>query len=113
MLYAFTRFICHVYIVLLITLNFMRISTYNCQSSKRNVGGIQLLCNSSDIVFLQEHWLFPADLPSLNTIHSDFMSFGTSSMNVNEGIVLGRPYGGVAVMWKKTFNIYGQAYLSG
>ena len=60
-----------------------------------------MLCSNSDIVFLQEHWLFPSDLPSLNDIHSDFMSFGTSSMNTNDGIVLGRPYGGVAVLWRK------------
>ena len=52
----------------------LQISTYNCQSSNRNAGGIHKLCESSDIVFLQEHWLFPADLPSLNTIHSDFSS---------------------------------------
>ena len=79
----------------------MRISSYNCQSSKRNAGGIQLLCNNSDIIFLQEHWLFPSDLPSLNLLHADFVSFGLSSMNVTDGIVLGRPYGGVAVMWRK------------
>ena len=60
-----------------------------------------MLCDNSDIIFLQEHWLFPADLPSLSKVHSDFMSFGISSMDVTDGIVLGRPFGGVAVMWRK------------
>ena len=83
------------------TINCMRISTYNCKSSKRNVGGIQMLCSNSDVVFLQEHWLFPADLSSLNSIHSEFMSFGISSMNMSDGILMGRPYGGVAVLWRK------------
>ena len=100
--YVVLVFICLVYVMSRFTQNCMRISSYNCQSSKRNVGGIQLLCNHSDIIFLQEHWLFPTDLPSLNMIHTDFMSFGISSMNVADGIVLGRPYGGVAVMWRKS-----------
>ena len=60
-----------------------------------------MLCDNSDIIFLQEHWLFPADIPSLSKVHSDFMSFGISSMDVTDGIVLGRPFGGVAVMWRK------------
>ena len=85
----------------LIVLFMITISTYNCQSSKRNVGGINMLCNNSDIVFLQEHWLFPSDLPSLNNIHPDFISFGLSSMDPFTRLISGRPYGGVAVLWRK------------
>ena len=83
---------CIVHAVLLLcslsSLNLMKISTYNCQSSNRNIGSIQLLCNSSDIVFLQEHWLFPSDLPNLNLIHPEFMAYGISSMNMHDGIVM-------------------------
>ena len=93
--------ICLVHIVLSLFQNVMRVSSYNCQSSKRNSGGINLLCDASDIVFLQEHWLYPADLPSLNNLHREFMSFGISSIDVTDSIMLGRPYGGVAVMWRK------------
>ena len=80
----------------------LQISTYNCQSSNRNAGGIHKLCESSDIVFLQEHGLFSADLPSLNTIHSDFSSFGVSSMDPSAGLIAGRPFGGVAVLWRNS-----------
>ena len=80
----------------------LQISTYNCQSSNRNTGGIHKLCVNSDIVFLQEHWLFPADLPSLNTVHSNFSSFGISSMDPSAGLIAGRPFGGVAVLWRNT-----------
>ena len=78
----------------------LQISSYNCKSFKRNIGGISRLCDSSDIVFLQEHWLFPSDLPSLNNVHKDFMSFGISSMDLSDGLILGRPFGGLAVLWK-------------
>ena len=80
----------------------MKISSYNCQSSKRNIGGIRQLCDRSDIVFLQEHWLPPDDLPTLNNIHFDFVSFGLSSMNMSDGLIVGRPYGGVAVLFKRS-----------
>jgi len=84
----------------------LQISTYNCQSSKRNTGGIHKLCEQSDLVFLQEHWLFPDDLPTLNNIHNDFVSFALSSMDPSLELVAGRPFGGVAVLWRKTLAPY-------
>ena len=83
---------------LLFFLFMLQISSYNCQSSKRNAGGIHKLCESSDIIFLQEHWLFPEDLPSLNNIHDDFVSFAISSVDPSSGLISGRPFGGVAVL---------------
>ena len=80
----------------------LQISSYNCQSSKRNVGGIRKLCDSSDIVFLLEHWLFPSELASLNNIHCDFSSFGLSSINPSVSLIRGRPFGGVAVLWRNS-----------
>lgn len=85
----------------LLTIIMLNISSYNCRSSKRNTGGIKMLCDSSDIVFLQEHWLFASDLPTLNNVHEDFISFGVSAMDPTAGLTVGRPYGGVAVLWRK------------
>ena len=82
----------------------LQISTYNCQSSKRNAGGIHKICDSSDILFLQEHWLFPTDLSSLNSIHDVFTSFGISSMDPSAGLMAGRPFGGVAVLWRNSLS---------
>ena len=83
----------------LFTLEMVRISSYNCKSFKRNVGGVSKLCDNSDIVFLQEHWLFPSDLPLLNNAHKDFMSYGISSIDPSDSLIMGRPYGGVGVLW--------------
>lgn len=82
----------------------IQVSTYNCQSAKRNFGGIQKLCNESDVVIIQEHWLFPSELSCLNNIHNDFVSFGISSMNPSNDLIVGRPYGGVAVLWKNNLS---------
>ena len=64
---------------------------------------VRLLCDKSDIVFLQETWLSLQELPSLSTIHSDIYGRGISSMNDSDGVRVGRPFGGLAVLWRKTF----------
>ena len=108
-LYSGVLYICLVHAVLSLFINVMRISSYNCQSSKRT-GGINLLCDVSVIISIQEHWLYPFDLPSPNDLHNDFMSFGTSSIDVSESIVLGRPHGSwwLSGIMKKTLSSSGE-----
>ena len=84
----------------------IRVSSYNCKSLKRNVSGISKTCDVSDIVFLQEHWLFPEELPLLNNVHRDFTGFGSSSIDPSAGVVMGRPFGGVGVLWKNALASY-------
>ena len=78
----------------------LRVSSYNCKSLKRNVDGIRKLCDVSDVLFLQEHWLFPHDLAILNVVHNEFTAFGCSSIDSSDRVILGRPFGGVAVLWR-------------
>ena len=80
----------------------LRFSSYNCKSFKRNIGGVARLCEVSDVVFLQEHWLFPSDISLLNNVHSDYLSYGISSIDPSDGLLLGRPFGGVAVLWRNS-----------
>ena len=87
----------------------IRVSSYNCKSLKRNVSGISKTCDVSDIVFLQEHWLFPEELPLLNNVHRDFTGFGSSSIDPSAGVVMGRPFGGVGVLWKNALAPYVKA----
>ena len=77
----------------------IRISSYNCKSLKRNINGVRKVCDVSEIVFVQEHWLFPSELPLLNNVHQNFFSFGTSSVDPSNGVIVGRPFGGVGVLW--------------
>ena len=64
------------------------------------------LCNSYDLIFLEEHWLASDDLYNFNDVHNDFTSYGLSAMNnkLSSGIFRGRPFGGVAVLWRKTLS---------
>jgi exonuclease III len=70
---------------------------------------VRELCCNHDIVLLQEHWLMSHDLHKLNLLHPNFSSFGLSAMNSKaaEGILVGRPFGGVAILWNnKLSNIF-------
>ena len=63
-----------------------------------NCNGIK----SSHVNFLQEHWLRQDELNFLNDIHSDFIGQGVSAINSSDGLLQGRPYGGVAILWRKS-----------
>ena len=56
-----------------------------------------------DAFLLQEHWLTPANLVKFD-VFSNYYMFGCSAMcnAVESGMLVGRPYGGVAVLIKKS-----------
>lgn len=62
---------------------------------------ITKLCHLHDIVVIQEHWLIPNDLHLLNTAHADFLSTGQSAVDLSSDILVGRPFGGTAVLYRK------------
>jgi hypothetical protein len=75
------------------------ISTFNCRSVKSSVHEIKSLCGSVYILMLQEHWLLPNELNFLNSIHSVVLATAYSAVDLSQGILVGRPYGGTAVFF--------------
>ena len=65
---------------------------------------LQTLCEKSDLIFIQEHWLQDCQLHLLDNVHKDFTSYGKSSMckKLSQGLLRGRPFGGVAVLYRKS-----------
>jgi hypothetical protein len=59
------------------------------------------LCNVNDLVFIQEHWLLPYVLNMLNNLHANIMAVGKSAVDVTNNVLIGRPYGGTAILFKK------------
>jgi exonuclease III len=78
------------------------ISSFNCKNVKSSGCEILKLCKNCDIVLLQETWLFDYDLPYLASISEDFYAKGISSIDSSSGIHTGRPYGGLAILWRKS-----------
>jgi exonuclease III len=85
--------------------NFKSVS-WNCYGLKSSLYDITQLCQTYDLILLQEHWLRADELHMINSIHSDFIGQGVSAMNTEECIISGRPYGGVCVLWRKSLAKY-------
>ena len=54
------------------------------------------------MVVLQEHWLLPDELPLLSGVYADFLANSTSAVDVSNKILVGRPYGGTAILYRKS-----------
>ena len=82
----------------------LNIISYNCTGlGQSNCALIEDLLRDTraDILLLQETWLLKQNLHKLSNIHSDYIGRGISS--VKDGVILeGRPYGGLAFLWKKS-----------
>ena len=83
----------------------LRISSYNCRSlNVLKYDFIRKLLKSSDILFLQEHWLSDGQLPLLADIDSNFKYTGVSGFG-NREVLSGRPYGGCAILWRSSLSV--------
>lgn len=78
-------------------------ASFNCKNLKTSVDEIRKLCDNNDIVLLQEIWLTELDIPIISQVSPDFYYKATSAMDMQNGLLIGRPYGGVAIMWRKSF----------
>lgn len=79
----------------------VNVCSFNCRSAKKSFMEIKELCDSHDIVLLQEHWLFNHELHLLNNVHREFNSVALSAIDTTSDIVIGRPYGGTAILYRK------------
>ena len=79
--------------------NQVRVVTYNCKNVKSSISEIRELCEENDII------LFAGDLATklnvLSEISANFTAKGISSMCITDGVITGRPYGGLAILWSK------------
>lgn len=88
--------------MLMVDYNNVKIVSFNCRGIKSSLGEIQLLCNTYDIVMLQETWLCENEFMFLNTISTEFYTSGIYAMDASEVISNGRPHGGLAILWRKS-----------
>ena len=59
---------------------------------------------SIDLLALQEHWLLEKQFNVLSNLHSNYNCVAISGMNDTGEVILGRPYGGCAILWHNRIN---------
>ena len=83
----------------------LNIISWNIFGLKRNIPLLNMFCkNFKGIIALQEALLWPHDLAICDSIHEDFRTFSTSSMQVTDQIIAGRPKGGLSFLWHKSLD---------
>ena len=81
----------------------IKITTWNCRGFSTAIPYLQFLQKrNSDIILLQEHWLWPFELDQLNTVLPGFSSFATSDSRLTAESNLTRGCGGVAFQWNSS-----------
>lgn len=80
----------------------IKMYSFNCRSVKRSWECVKNLCQTGDVIALQETWLLPHDLALLATVDPDFSFTCKSAVDTSAGVLRGRPYGGVAILWRKS-----------
>ena len=82
----------------------VHIASFNCRGIKSPFIEVAKLCSKCDIILLQETWLKPCELNLICNVHADFECRAWSACNDNSGLIE-RPYGGLAIMWRKSLNV--------
>jgi exonuclease III len=78
----------------------LNVASFNCRgynTSKRNY--VRSLLSTVPVLFLQETWLSDSQLSELGSIDDNYLFAGCSGFDTSE-ILVGRPYGGVAILWR-------------
>lgn len=77
--------------------------SFNLHGFDNSKAYLNVLLKTHDVTFVQEHWLTNDNLLKLYNLNYEFVAYGKSAMDekCSSGILKGRPFGGVAVMWNK------------
>lgn len=79
----------------------LRVTSFNCHGFKSARKEVADMCRSNDLIFLQETWLAPYEVDLPACIASSHSAFSLSAINITEQVNVGRPYGGLSVLWSK------------
>ena len=81
------------------------ISTWNCMGFSCSEAYLKHLSSHSDIILLQEHWLWPFKLQKLSSAIDGYSAFGVSDSRLCDTSTLHRGCGGVAFLWRKSLSV--------
>ena len=80
--------------------------SFNCKGFSISAHDLNDLCSKYEVLLLQEKWLEKNELSYLSLFHPHFLGHGVSPVDPSAGIVKGRKFGGVGVLWRKSLSQY-------
>lgn len=85
--------------------NSLNVTTWNCRGLSSAVTYLQTLADTSDIITISEHWLWPFELHILDSILPGYSSHGCSDKRLSDSSSISRGCGGVAILWKSSLSV--------
>ena len=86
----------------------LKITSYNCNGFKsRNYDYVSEIFNTCKILMLQETWLYDFQHINFKKVMPNSQYYAVSAMNEAEVSRVGRPYGGVAILWHTGLTLNG------
>ena len=84
----------------------LTVCSFNMHGFTNSNSYLKDLCLGNDLIFVQEHWLLSQHLSKFNSVSDSFLFYGVSAMDTvcSQGILRGRPFGGVGVLVRKSFS---------
>lgn len=84
------------------TVNLLNVCSYNCSGFRQGKDFMHNLVERhvTDFLCVQETWLLDSNMHMLGSIHEKYDFHGVSGVNDKADIIQGRPYGGVAILWR-------------
>ena len=80
------------------------ITTWNCRGLSISEPYLKSISESSDIILIQEHWLWPYEMHKLSSVLCSYSANGMCDKRLDENSALKRGCGGVGIPWKKSMN---------
>ena len=90
----------------------LKVVNFNCRGIGSSEDHLKMLAKQADVIAIQEHWLRKEQFNVLNRLDEDFYHVAVSPMRSCH-IQRGRPFGGVALLWRKGLQKYVQVVETG
>jgi hypothetical protein len=87
-----------------LTESVIRVASFNCKNIHTCGNDLKQLFDQNDIIMLQETWLYEFELTTLASLHSEFYAKGITAIDHETDIHVGRPHGGLAILWRKSIS---------
>jgi exonuclease III len=84
----------------------MHIASLNCKNLKTSAYIIEELLKQHQIILIQEHWLFEAQINTIGDLNKNinFVRKGVDKYNPVLPKSMPRGYGGVAIIWRENID---------
>ena len=104
--YSIHLYIVFYFTVFIIIMMGISVVSYNCQAFKSSTEFIAKMCDTAQVIALQETWLIPAELHLPSQLNNAFEGYSISSVDMSNGLLSGRPFGGLSFLWSKDLSKY-------